>query len=93
MKFTAIALLAASTLVTASILACDSLGENMHMGSIVSIDRGTNTFVILDAESQKPIRFISSAETLKPLVIDEMVEVSYEVADGGELRVVSLKSL
>ncbi|MCC6301847.1 MAG: hypothetical protein IT489_03490 [Gammaproteobacteria bacterium] len=70
--------------------ACDSLGENMHMGSIVSIDRDNHSFVILDAESSRPIHFTASAEAIAPLSVDEVVEVSYEVGDKGELRSLEL---
>lgn len=90
MRYAIPALLAALTIGAAPTIACDSLGDNMHMGNIVSIDRNSNTFVILDAESQKPIRFSASKEVLKPLAVDDMVEVGYEAVDGGELRAVSL---
>jgi hypothetical protein len=90
MRYALPALLAALIIGTAPAIACDSLGENMHMGSIVSIDRSSNTFVILDAESQKQIRFSASKEVLKPAAVNDMVEVGYEVIDDGKLRATSL---
>jgi hypothetical protein len=87
------ALLAALAFGSAPAIACDSLGENMHMGNIVSIDRSSNTFVILDAESQKQIRFNASKEVLKPVAVNDMVEVGYEVIGDGELRATSLSRI
>lgn len=84
-------LLAAAVLtLSGTTIACDSLGENMHMGNIISIDRSGNTFVIVDAESQKQIRFSASREALAPLSVNDMVEVAYEIIDGGKLRSVQL---
>jgi hypothetical protein len=94
MRYLTPALLGAALLSsTLSVLACDGLGENMHMGSIVSIDRGGNTFVILDAQSQKPIRFTASREALAPFAVDDKVEVTYEKATGDELHSVNLVHL
>lgn len=93
MKYATTTLLAALIIGAGPVLACDGLGENMHMGNIVSIDRGSNTFVILDAQSQKPIRFTAAKETLTPFTVNDMVEVGYEVIDGGKLRSVSLVRL
>lgn len=90
---TAALLLTVMLLGPAVAISCDSLGENMHMGSIVSIDRDHNSFVILDAESQKPIRFIASKAALIALAVNDMVTVSYEVIDGGGLRLLSLARL
>jgi hypothetical protein len=90
MRYSIAALLSAVLLASGPAIACDSLGENMHMGNIVSIDRSGNTFTILDAESQAPIRFIASRESLIPLSVNDMVEVSYEVIEGGGLRILNL---
>lgn len=91
MKSAIPALLAAAVLtLSGTTIACDSLGENMHMGNIISIDRSGNTFVIVDAESQKQIRFSASREALAPLSVNDMVEVAYEIIDGGKLRSVQL---
>lgn len=93
MKYAIPTLLFSLTIGAGSASACDSLGENMHMGNIVSIDRASNSFVILDAESSRPIRFTASAEAIAPLSIDEVVEVSYEVGDEGGLHSLKLIKL
>ena len=93
MRYSITALLSAVLLASGLANACDSLGENMHMGNIVSIDRAGNTFVILDAESQKPIRFIALQDSLAALSVNDMVEVSYEVVEGGGLRILNLARL
>lgn len=93
MRYAIYAALAAVSIGAAPVFACDSLGDNQHMGKIVSIDHPGNTFVILDAESQKPIRFIASKPLLIPLAVDDMVQVGYETIEGGALRTLSLVRL
>jgi len=93
MRFAIPALLAALTIGAAPATACDSLGENMHMGRIVSIDHNDYTFVILDVESQKPVGFSSTRAALIAFDVNDMVEVSYEVLDGGILRSMKISRL
>jgi len=94
MRYTIPALLAAALLTgTGVAMACDSLGENMHMGQIVSIDRKDSSFVIRDAESSKPIRFSATQAALATFDVNDVVEVSYEVIEGGALRSVKLSRI
>jgi hypothetical protein len=94
MRYAIPALLAAALLTgTEAAMACDSLGENMHMGQIVSIDRKDSSFVIRDAETGKPVRFSASQAALVAFDVNDMVEVSYEVLEGGALRTLKLNRL
>ena len=47
--------------------ACDSMGPNVHAGTISSIDNEAQTFTIIDAETSKPITFKASKEIMLQL--------------------------
>lgn len=74
-------------------LSCDGMGPNVHMGNIVSIDRANGFLVILDAQSQQPIRFIVSDHSLGSLQVDDAVKVNYEETRDGTLRSLELTRL
>ena len=79
---------------TGPVLSCDQMGPNMHMGSVVSIDRANAAFVILDAQTQQPIRFVvASKNTLDALHVNDAVKVNYEETSGGVLRSVETTRL
>ena len=84
------ALTAGLLLAGASVMACDQMGPNVHVGNVVSIDRASSTFVILDAQSQQPIQFTAaSAKALDTLHVNDSVKVNYEETEG-KLRSVKL---
>lgn len=66
-------------------MACEVAGKNKHIGRIVAIDTGSRTFVILDAETQREIRFTASRQTLASLTVHDAVQVAYEETPEGTL--------
>jgi hypothetical protein len=77
-------------LVAGPALSCDQMGVDVHVGNIVSIDRAGSSFVILDAQTQQPIRFAAAKGTLDSLHVNDAVKVNYEKAGDGALRSVGL---
>ncbi|HHH36783.1 MAG TPA: hypothetical protein ENK48_08175 [Gammaproteobacteria bacterium] len=51
-------------LATGSVLACSAMGPNTHIGQVLSLDRGTKTLTIQDAETRKPITFVLNDQLL-----------------------------
>lgn len=90
MKSIITALLAAALAAAGTAMACDGLGENTHMGNIISIDRSDHTFVIVDTESRARISFSATQQMLAPLSVDDLVQVRYEAGTGNYLRSVDL---
>lgn len=76
------------------VLSCDGMGDKVHVGNVVSIDRASSSFVILDAQTKQPIRFVAEAKgALDSLHVNDAIKVNYEAAQGGELRSVGLSRL
>ena len=44
--------------------ACEAAGPSTHVGKVLKIDEGKNTFTILDAQTVSPITFEASDEIL-----------------------------
>jgi hypothetical protein len=94
MKALTLLISAGMLLAAGSALACDQMGPNVHMGNVVSIDRANASFVILDAQTQQPIRFVAaSTATLEYLHVNDAVKVNYEETAGGILRSVQTSRL
>ncbi len=47
--------------------ACQSAGENVHVGKLMAIDTKASSFTIFDVETANPITFASDEQTLKAL--------------------------
>jgi len=72
--------------------ACDSMGPNVHAGTISAIDNNAQTFTIIDAETSKPITFKASKEIMLQLAAhnSDPVIVGY-AEDGGKLIAANVK--
>lgn len=95
MKTLIASIVSAGLLVAAGpVLSCDGMGDNVHVGNVVSIDRASSSFVILDAQTKQPIRFVAEAKSaLDSLHVNDAVKVNYEAAQGGALHSVALTRL
>ncbi|MFV2055841.1 MAG: hypothetical protein ACC707_05200 [Thiohalomonadales bacterium] len=66
-------------------MACDAAGAQTHVGNILSVDAGKNTFTIRDAETSSPITFV----TVDPKIINSLkdakgsIMVNYEEQDDS----------
>lgn len=72
--------------------ACDSMGPNVHAGTISSINNESQTFTIIDAETSKPITFNASKEIMLQLAAhsSEPVIVGY-AEENGKLIAANVK--
>jgi len=57
--------------------ACSGLGPGKHMGVVRTSDSIKGVLVIIDAESQRPIRFLTSGELLRKVHTDDTVIVTF----------------
>ncbi len=57
--------------------ACLNMGPGKHVGVVTKSDQVNGLLVIIDAESQKPIRFLSSGELLRKVNTDDTVIVTF----------------
>ena len=76
-----ISILAAGALmmVSATGWACKMAGENKHAGVVTKVDQVAGTFTIRDAETNAPIVFSASRETLSNAAHAQgQIVVSYE---------------
>jgi hypothetical protein len=46
--------------ISTSALACDGAGKSTHMGSLMSVDAGSKSFTIMDAQTQVAITFAAN---------------------------------
>jgi hypothetical protein len=72
--------------------ACDSMGPNVHAGTVTSIDNDAQTFTIQDAETSKPITFKASKQIMLQLATlnNDSVVVGY-AEEGGKLIAANVK--
>lgn len=78
--------LAAATLFLTplAIWACDAAGPSTHVGTVQSVDAGSKTFTILDAQTRKPITFVANNEIIDGLKDAKgSIMVNYEEVDGS----------
>ncbi len=72
------------------VLACNVAGPNKHVGQVTAVDKGKETFTIMDAETRAPITFRASTAILKDVSsASGQVMVSYE-AKGNDLVAVDV---
>ncbi|MFQ5779574.1 MAG: hypothetical protein ACE5HN_02155 [Nitrospiria bacterium] len=62
--------------------ACSNLGPGKHMGVIRSIDPIGGVLVLIDAETRKPIRFLTSDDLLKTVKVNDTVVVVFKNEKG-----------
>ena len=64
--------------------ACDGAGPSTHVGMIHSVDAGSKTFTIIDAQTQKPIKFTANNEIIDGLKNAKgSIMVNYEEVNGN----------
>ncbi|HIE65458.1 MAG: hypothetical protein ABGX83_01135 [Nitrospira sp.] len=56
---------------------CSSMGPGKHMGVVRTSDPLKGVLVIIDAESQHPIHFLTSGELLRKVHADDTVIVTF----------------
>lgn len=84
-------LLAGSLFASGAAMACDAMGTNKHMGELVSVDPGKQTFTIRDAQSRSPITFDATQEIITGLKgFAGSLMVNYEENDAGGLNAVGV---
>ncbi len=87
-KTTLIGAVLAAALFSTGSLACDAMGPGAHMGQLLSVDPGNNSFTIRDAQSGGPITFSADANILNALKNHSgSVKVDYEENDEGNKAV------
>jgi hypothetical protein len=57
--------------------ACSNMGPGKHVGVVKTSDSVKGVLVIIDAESQKPIRFLTASELLRKVQADDTVIVTF----------------
>lgn len=61
---------------------CSNMGPGKHVGVVTTSDPGNGILVITDAETRKPIRFVSSGELLRQVDTDDTVIVTFTTHEG-----------
>jgi hypothetical protein len=64
--------------------ACSSMGPDKHMGVVKSIDTPEGAFVIVDAETGKPIQFMASNKLLEGVKVNDKAVVTFKM-EGDRL--------
>ena len=84
-------LLAAILVAPATSLACDALGPNKHVGTVIGLDSSAQTITVLDAQSNQPITFLANEKILSEVKNAKgQFIVDYE-ADGAQLRAIGIQ--
>jgi hypothetical protein len=79
-------LLTAILAAPAVVWACSAAGPNKHVGMLMNVDAATNTFTMLDAETNQPITFLADEAIIEGLShANGMIHVNFEV-EGTKLR-------
>jgi len=73
--------------------ACTLAGENKHIGRLLAVDAAAGEFVLLDAETQRELRFAASPQLLDLLRPGRTVKVRYEEDEKGRLVTVALTAI
>jgi hypothetical protein len=81
------AILAAPTVVWG----CSAAGPNKHIGMLMNVDAATNTFTMLDAETNQPITFSADKAIIESLNnAIGMIHVDF-VSEGTKLRAIDVQ--
>ena len=73
-------------LVPMGALACGGTVGGTHTGEVTSLDVPAGTFTVRDAETGKPIDFVTTDRILASLSPGKSVRVDYEEAEDGKLK-------
>jgi len=78
------ALMGTLLLLPAITWACDGAGPSTHVGIVHSVDAGSKSFTIIDAQTRKPIKFTANNQIIDGLKDAKgSVMVNYEKVDGS----------
>ena len=72
-------------------LACTAAGPNKHVGVVLAVSSGDNSFTIRDAETNSPMTFEATGSILKELKVQDQVVVTYK-EEGGNLVAMEIRS-
>lgn len=64
--------------------ACSSMGPDKHVGVVKAVGTPEGAFVIVDAETGKPIQFIASAKLLEGVKVNDKAVVMFKM-EGDRL--------
>ncbi len=59
-------------------LACSNLGAGKHMGVVRMIDPIKGALSIIDAETRRPITFVTGENSLKSVHVNDTVVITFE---------------
>jgi hypothetical protein len=76
---------------TTAVWACKSAGANKHIGNVTTIDSGSKTFTIRDAETDDLITFETNDAVLRKLQVNNRVMVGFQ-DDHGKMIAVDVQS-
>jgi hypothetical protein len=76
---------------TTTVWACKSAGANKHIGHVTTIDSGSKTFTIRDAETDDLMTFEVNDTVLGKLRVNDRVMVGYR-DDHGKMIAVDVQS-
>ncbi len=57
---------------------CSMAGPNTHIGVVTDINASAHTFTLIDAETQHPITFVTTAELLKGISKNQQITVTFQ---------------
>lgn len=64
--------------------ACSNMGPDKHMGVVQAVDAQGGAFTLVDAETGKPLRFVTSAEQLKKVKANDKAVITFKT-EGEKL--------
>jgi hypothetical protein len=71
--------------------ACSAAGDSTHIGMLTAVDVQAKSFTIIDAETSRPITFLSDDALLRDLKgAKGLIQVLYE-EDGDKLRAIDVR--
>ena len=87
MRYKIFSRLALAVLGAASVTAwgCDAAGPTTHVGKVLSVNTGKNTFTILDAQTISPVSFQADEVILKKVAAGDGTAIVSFIDDGVDL--------
>ena len=65
--------------------ACDAMGPNRHVGVVTKIEPNPGTFMIVDAQTEKPITFMAQRHILDKLALNREFVITFRM-EGQHMR-------
>ena len=91
-KFIRLGVLLTGLVLAGNAMACGGEASGKHIGNITAHNSGSNTFTIMDMQSQSPITFRANAEIMAAVQRNPsaQVMVNYEENDEGALQAIGI---